>query len=579
MASRYGGITGSKRISEDFQNINTAFENVQSEMDANKTVVDTHLTSKTAHKAENITYTGEASGANVKQAIDGLDTRIDNLILAPGDSGPEVEDARGGFPVLGARLDSIDSEIEKGVKKGESNVNAKYPPAPLLGIKGDLTTDDSTTLQSVIDFAADNGGGIVLVPPGLYLLKSQVIVRKNVVLQGVGSRCAPQWETDHWNTDDHGTVFAVDFGAGSELITQSCIRLESCSKIIGCNFWYPNQTGSTTTPTPFPPTISHVDSDPNEAGGRVVKTDVIGCNFVNPWVAMNFTLPHELLNITDCRYYAWHKGIVLDSSLDIDRIVDVHFNPNIMYRGDWPQNNVYEYTLINFSVGIEIGQCDQIYLTRVFGYGFDRGCWIHKIGTNNPNGVFMVECGFEGSNRPLSIMDGARRVTLNTVMLGTVGRTEAGRSLHVDLASRDVVGEISLTNVSSFMSSAETFYFKNVRHLTMSGCKAYGAVQFDHGFEQAALHLIDCVGVSIKDTHIEASAGNPNAVCARVNNVKAFSIEDAFMTGQTNTSNVLFVDASQHGRINRLYRDASFPAGAPNVYNSTNVTITDDIAY
>lgn len=111
MASRYGGITGSKRISEDFQNINTAFENVQTEMDANKAVVDNHLSSTTAHKAEDITYSGEVPGSNVKQAIDGLDTRIDNIVAQSGDDITEIVDARGGYPVLGARLDHIDDQI------------------------------------------------------------------------------------------------------------------------------------------------------------------------------------------------------------------------------------------------------------------------------------------------------------------------------------------------------------------------------------------------------------------------------------------------------------------------------------
>ncbi|MCV4233298.1 SGNH/GDSL hydrolase family protein [Virgibacillus sp. LDC1] len=122
MASRYGGITGSKRISEDFQNINTAFENVQSEMDANKSVVDNHLSSTSAHKAENITYTGEATGTNVKQAIDGLDTRIDSIVAQSGDDNTEIVDARGGFPVLGERLNASDTQIAQ-VENDISEIN------------------------------------------------------------------------------------------------------------------------------------------------------------------------------------------------------------------------------------------------------------------------------------------------------------------------------------------------------------------------------------------------------------------------------------------------------------------------
>jgi lysophospholipase L1-like esterase len=73
--------------------------------------VDNHKTSPTAHPAQNITYSGEATGNNVKQALDGLDKRFDDLILAPGDSGPEVKDARGGYSVLGERLNASDAQL------------------------------------------------------------------------------------------------------------------------------------------------------------------------------------------------------------------------------------------------------------------------------------------------------------------------------------------------------------------------------------------------------------------------------------------------------------------------------------
>lgn len=65
MANRYGGITGSKKISEDFNNINVAFDKVQGEMDTNKQAVDTHIGNADIHTsaAEKTKLASIASGA------------------------------------------------------------------------------------------------------------------------------------------------------------------------------------------------------------------------------------------------------------------------------------------------------------------------------------------------------------------------------------------------------------------------------------------------------------------------------------------------------------------------------------
>lgn len=165
MASRYGGITGSKQISDDFQNINVAFENVQDDMDANKAVVDKHLSSTTAHAAQNITYTGDIIGAtNVKQALDNTKQTIDDLILGSGDSGPEVAAARGGYQTLGDRLDSSDHQL------ADIAINVKK-----YGAVGDGVTDDSPAVSMALADALSSGG-VLWFPSGQYLFLSSLEV-------------------------------------------------------------------------------------------------------------------------------------------------------------------------------------------------------------------------------------------------------------------------------------------------------------------------------------------------------------------------------------------------------------------
>lgn len=146
--SRYGGVTGTKNISEDFENINTALDNIEADVDAKAAIVNNHLASNAAHTSEQITH----GPGSVKQAledaasgIEDVNDRVDNLIITGGDSSPEVADARGGYPVLGARLDAEHTSVT----------------AQLADIANGGFVGNFQTLPTIIDF--NN-----LTTPGVY---------------------------------------------------------------------------------------------------------------------------------------------------------------------------------------------------------------------------------------------------------------------------------------------------------------------------------------------------------------------------------------------------------------------------
>lgn len=87
MANRYANLIGSKKISEDFGNINIGFDRVQTDVDA----INTELIDQ--------------------------DTRIDNIVSQSGDDITEIVDARYSapkditFPVLKDRLDASEEDV------------------------------------------------------------------------------------------------------------------------------------------------------------------------------------------------------------------------------------------------------------------------------------------------------------------------------------------------------------------------------------------------------------------------------------------------------------------------------------
>lgn len=64
MANRYANLVGSKKISEDFNNINIGFDKVQGEMDINKVTADTHIANADIHvtAAKKLEWDAKAPG-------------------------------------------------------------------------------------------------------------------------------------------------------------------------------------------------------------------------------------------------------------------------------------------------------------------------------------------------------------------------------------------------------------------------------------------------------------------------------------------------------------------------------------
>lgn len=65
--------------------------------------------------------------------------------------------------------------------------NVKFPRVPMIGAKGDGVTDDTVAIQSAIDTVYTDGGGIVYIPKGVYIVSSTIMVKPNVIFSGAGA--------------------------------------------------------------------------------------------------------------------------------------------------------------------------------------------------------------------------------------------------------------------------------------------------------------------------------------------------------------------------------------------------------
>ena len=177
-----------------------------------------------------------------------------------------------------------------------------------FGAKGDGKADDTAAFQRALDAAAKDGGGLVFVPTGNYLIKGHLSIPDHVTLEGVFR--APTARTQYKGS----TLLAVE-GKGNP-DGEPFIFLHTNSTLKGITVFYPEQ--DKTTPVPYPWCI-------RGAGDNCSIVDVL---LVNPWQAVDFgTFPCGRHLIRGLYAQALHTGIFVDKCFDVGRIEDVHLWP------------------------------------------------------------------------------------------------------------------------------------------------------------------------------------------------------------------------------------------------------------
>jgi len=174
MANKYCNLQGTQKISESYHNINTGFDQVENDIEENKTKIHNHINGVSdRHDAEVITYSGIVPGAtNVKQAIDNTRNRVEEIITTPAESvsAQEIIDARGGYISLGGRLDEFESQMAEKAKDIVDLREMRW------GVRADGETDDTIKFEEALQYATDYGCKVLL-PKGIIKITRPVVIK------------------------------------------------------------------------------------------------------------------------------------------------------------------------------------------------------------------------------------------------------------------------------------------------------------------------------------------------------------------------------------------------------------------
>ncbi len=187
----------------------------------------------------------------------------------------------------------------------------------LRAVRGDGRTDDTAAVQSLLDKKVQSGG-IVELPPGQYLIAGTLHVPTGVTLKG-------SWEAPHHGAYDKGSTLLLTYGRGNEEASPA-ITLQPSSAIEGFTLLWPEQHWPDIVPYPW------------AIQGIGMHNTIENVTFVNAYDGIRIGAVagselHLVRNVFGC---VLRHGIWIDSTSDVGRLENIHFNPHYWARSGYP---------------------------------------------------------------------------------------------------------------------------------------------------------------------------------------------------------------------------------------------------
>lgn len=308
----------------------------------------------------------------------------------------------------------------------------------------DGTTDNILAIQSALNQAAADGGGVVFLPPGKYKVLGNLVIPSGVELKGsVDVSTTPTGP---------GSILEVYAGRNNPN-GEPFLKLSANSGIRGIVFNYPEQV-STDLPNiaTYPYCIQATGSD--------VYMINIGMRGVDKGVDL-FSYPSHNHYIDYLAGHAFNIGIRVGGGTENGRIYNTQFNV-IAYAcgseskyGGWSNSpdagnsRAYEYGFNHFNFMI-LGDCQNQFLYNDFHYGSQNGIILSDIDGAGPSGL-SIGSAIDGSRNALIIdavgNDGFDFVNSQIVSIGDQNtkyiQTGAGYTSGVTLFNADFWGNPS----------------------------------------------------------------------------------------------------------------------------------------
>lgn len=232
-----------------------------------------------------------------------------------------------------------------------------------FGAKGDGAADDTEAFRAALTAVATKSG-TVTVPPGEYLIKTNLSVPPGVSLEGT-------WRAPVVRGQRFGSILLAVEGAGAETGTPF-ISLGAGATLKGITVFYPNQKPDGVVAYPW--CVA--------AGGEGVS--IVDCLLLNPYQGLDLSTNRSGRHYVRNLYgQPLRRGVSVDKCFDVGRIENVHFAPfwnwDAKLEG-WQTANGEAFTF---------ARTDWQYVQNTLCYGYRVGYRFIKSADGAVNGNFL----------------------------------------------------------------------------------------------------------------------------------------------------------------------------------------------
>jgi hypothetical protein len=254
-------------------------------------------------------------------------------------------------------LERIGEGIPADPRAGRSPAHRGMYNAMEFGAQGDGVTDDTAAIQKALDAAAADGGGVVQLPAGQFLIRTRLTLPRHVTLEGVWRK------PNRGEPADKGTVLLAVEGKGSE-DGPPFIALQENSCLSGVTIFYPEQIRAN-PPHAYPWTIQ----------GKGDDCGILNVTIVNAYQAVDFGTHACGRHYIDGLYaYPFKMGLYVNQCYDVGRLNNIHFWP--FWDLD-PDSPLWAYTRAH-GTAFKFGRTDGELATNLFCIFYNVG--MHLVG-------------------------------------------------------------------------------------------------------------------------------------------------------------------------------------------------------
>lgn len=377
----------------------------------------------------------------------------------------------------------------------------------IFGAKGDGLNDDTQAIKNAVAYINKlTAKPSLYMPTGNYKISSEISLPWGINITG-----------------DYPTISVTH-------TTGSALRLLGRHNIEQLRFSYPNQDMTGQNLIAYPAAITC-----NSTSGYSTIRDI---GLGNAYIGIDFSAGITKTLVENIYGYPLYRGIIVNKTLDVLSIKNVHFNPN--YFGT-PAIALRRWVFLN-ATAIELGRVDWATVDNCFAFGYNRFIFLTSSPTGgSANDIRVVNWAADACNQPIYVGNHDGGITFdNGILTSFYPYTDDTTPPSLSLQAIYITGGGSGTFSSKMVRFTNNRFYRADKHLLL----AYNPILFTGNEIQNYAYSYTDSSTAVIDA-IQLNSGSDNSI-----------ITNNIIQGKNKAQNrcIAIINSDGHVITNNIYQ-------------------------